>query len=247
MTTLSKTEYLDNEIAKYNSTKGGLKYYDCPKCLNKGFVAFAQDGQFAIEACDCNAIRESYKQMELSGIPADYKLESYEVAEQWQEEVLKSAYKYVKAPNGWFFIGGQVGCGKSLICTGIVRKLIEQGNGARYMLWRDESTKLKANVNNTEIYTELIEPLKTAKVLYIDDFLKTERGTEPTKADLNLAFEILNARYNRKDLLTLISTEFYVKEVLGMDEALGSRIFERSKDFRHNIRRDVNRNYRLRE
>ena len=178
-----------------------------------------------------------------SGINEDYTLEAYNVEEGWQKRVLEKAKEYLANPVGWFYVGGQVGSGKSHICTGIVRELIEVGNEARYMLWRDESTKLKANVNHPEDYANLIEPLKTVKVLYIDDFWKSNTGT-PTVADVNLAFEILNARYNRKDLITIISSEFYLDELMEVDEAVGSRIFERAKDNRLDIARDGKRNYR---
>ena len=37
-----------------------------------------------------------------------------------------------------------------------------------------------------------------------------------------------------------------VKDLLAMDEAVGSRIYERSKDFQINIAPDIKKNYRLR-
>ena len=80
------------------------------------------------------------------------------------------------AQNRMVFAGGQVGCGKTHICTGIVRELIKQGREARYMLWRDESTAIKATVKYPEEYAALVEPLKTVDVLYIDDFLKPTAG-----------------------------------------------------------------------
>jgi DNA replication protein DnaC len=159
--------------------------------------------------------------------------------------VVAKAKEYVGEPKGWFYMGGQVGCGKTHICTSIVRELIEAGNEARYMLWREVSTKLKACVNNPEEYAGIIEPLKTVKVLYIDDFWKTNTD-KPTTADANLAFEILNARYNRKDLITIISSEYYLCELADIDEAVGSRIYERAKENRLDIARDKSRNYRSR-
>lgn len=236
----------ERSVASYNAEMGTLKYYDCPKCNNRGYIAIIENGTMVMQPCDCKEIRKSLRLIAESGINEDYKLETFNATEKWQQNILECAYRFLVEPKGWFFIGGQVGSGKTHICTGIVRKLIDAGNPARYMLWRDESTRLKASVNNPAEYAELIEPLKTIKVLYIDDFFKTNNQATPTPADVNLAFEILNARYNRKDLITLISSEFHVDEIARVDEAVGSRICERSFDWQQNITRDKKRNYRMR-
>lgn len=104
------------------------------------------------------------------------------------------------------------------------------------MLWRDASTRLKGLVNMVYDYEQEIQALKEADVLYIDDFFKTginKNGTieKPSEADIKLAHEILNVRYMRRDLITIISSEFMVEEILDFDEAVGSRIFERSKGY----------------
>ena len=231
------------EANDYNVKEGNLKHYDCHKCKNKGYIAVVNDDVMAMAYCSCRTIRLSRRLLAESGINEDYTLETYNPSEEWQKRILVKAKAYLVNPQGWFYMGGQVGSGKTHICTGIVRELIEFGNEARYMLWRDDSTKLKANVNHPEDYANLIEPLKTVKVLYIDDFWKSNTG-EPTVADVNLAFEILNARYNRKDLITIISSEYYLDELMEVDEAVGSRIFERARDNRLDVARDGKRNYR---
>lgn len=99
----------------------------------------------------------------------------------------------------------------------------------RYMLWRDVSVQAKAVVNDEEAYSKIVEPLKRVTVLYIDDLFKTGRGQAPTVGDVNLAFEILNARYNDSRKITIISTELPMEELLNIDEAVGGRIYERSK------------------
>ena len=109
----------------------------------------------------------------------------------------------------------------------------------RYFLWRDEAPKLKALVNDREEYERIIEQVKRVDVLYIDDFFK---GTV-TPADINLAFEILNSRYNSDKLITIISTEMTIENILSLDEAVGSRIYERCKGFYIKTPKD---NWRLR-
>ena len=108
---------------------------------------------------------------------------------------------------------------------------MERGIDTRYMLWKDASVQAKAAVNDEAEYRRLVEPLKRIKCLYIDDFFKIGKGQEPTTGDVNLAFEILNSRYNDSGKITIISTERDMEKLLEIDEAVGSRIYERSKDF----------------
>ena len=114
---------------------------------------------------------------------------------------------------------------------------------ARYMLWRDDAAKLKAMVNDRE-YGEAMSRLKQVDVLYIDDFLKTPPGTSPTAGDINLAFELLNHRYN-SGRLTVISSEKTIDDIIRVDPALGSRIFEASRGHGVIIGEHPGRNYRL--
>ena len=92
-----------------------------------------------------------------------------------------------------------------------------------------------------------MEAFKTKKVLYIDDLFKSERGKSPTTSDINIAFEILNARYNNPDLITILSSEKILKEILGIDEAIGSRIFQRVGSYIPELNKNPKMNMRLRE
>lgn len=241
---LSYSDEQQRQIDAYNALPGELDGYDCKDCKNRGYIAVMRKGEMSLTECRCMPIRRSLARIRKSGINEFYTLGNFQAREDWQKVFCRSAYSFVALPTGWFFAGGQVGCGKTHICTGIVRKLIETGKEARYMLWRDESTVIKASVKYPEEYAALVEPLKTVDVLYLDDFLKTNNG-QPTIADFNLAFEILNARYNRTNLITIISSEFYLDEIVDMDEAVGSRIFERARYYINNIQRDKRKNYRI--
>ena len=84
-------------------------------------------------------------------------------------------------------------------------------------------------------------------VLYIDDFLKTRHGALPTDGDINLAFEIINARYNNRALRTIFSGERGLNEIMELDEALGSRIYQRCGKYKLKIGWGEGRNYRTRE
>jgi len=223
------------KAATLNETEGTLTGCDCDICKNKGYIAVVKDGNIVLRDCDCMPRRRSLLRIERSGLKStlhECTFETFQTLEKWQEEAKAKAMKYVTYHDGkWFLASGSVGGGKTHLCTAICGQFLEQGYEVRYMLWRDEIVKLKASVVDMGEYERLITPLKTVKVLYIDDFFKTERGVKPTTADINLAFEILNARYVDRKLLTIISTERTPEELLDIDEAVGSRIYERSRGY----------------
>lgn len=103
------------------------------------------------------------------------------------------------------------------------------------MLWCDVSVLAKAVVNDEAEYYRTVNPLKTVQVRYIDDLFKAEKDergvAKVTPTDINLAFEIINFRYNDSKKLTIISAERGVGDLLGLDDAVVTRIYEGSKDF----------------
>lgn len=173
-----------------------------------------------------------------------YTFEAWNVGERWQAEILRMAQEYAANPAGWFFLAGRPGTGKTHLCTAICGNLIQRGYRTRYSLWRDFCVKAKSIVNDDgQQYEALIKPLKSVRVLYIDDLFKTGKGAIPTTGDVNLAFELLNSRYNDESKLTIISSELTANQILEIDEATGSRIVERSKNNYADL--SARQNYRL--
>lgn len=179
-----------------------------------------------------------------------YTFGAYETPEKWQQTAKQTALDYLTDHERWFVVAGTVGSGKTHLCTAICGGLLDTGLEVRYMLWRDHGVQIKAIVNDSEAYAEMVEPLKRVRVLYIDDFWKAARDEngkpKVTPGDINLAFEILNARYNRKDLVTIISTELAIEQIMDIDEAIGSRIYERSRGCYLRLDK-AGRNWRLKE
>lgn len=231
--------------------------YDCPKCRNKQtifYLAENQDGSPRIvgRACKCAETRASIRKMQRSGlgnIIADNQFDKYEASAPWQQTLKEAAQAYAGTLQGWFFVGGQSGAGKTHLCTAICREALLKGKGVAYMMWRDDAPKLKAKVNDSD-YGAAVDSFKKADVLYIDDLFKAGQqdghGAKPTSADINLAFEIINHRYVGK-LPTIISTEFTLDELIELDEATAGRIAERSGACTWSIQKDRKKNYRLRQ
>lgn len=208
----------------------GLGGVECEKCGNTGtiIIKYPNEMLYAKE-CECMNKRRYLKRLRESGL-ADifprYTFERYETPDPARKKAKQKALAYCDADPAWFYISGKSGSGKSHLCAAICGRLIEKQE-VYYMSWRDESVKLKAEVMDTERYEKHIKKLKTVSCLYIDDFLK---GSD-SDADIRLAFEILNARYSNTKLRTIISSEWDIKKVLERDEALGGRIYERSRGY----------------
>jgi DNA replication protein DnaC len=249
MSDFDNAKYLQRKADEENEQEGNLKGIDCRKCKNKGHISIVKDGELMWQMCECNKARKSLLLIEQSGLKPlldEYTFEKYEATEPWQKNALSMAQNFVEYGEGnWLFFGGMSGSGKSHLCTAICGELLKRGKAVKYMMWKDEATKLKSLVTDSYEYGKLIDELKSVDVLYIDDFLKVQRGKQPTEADVNLAFEILNYRYANKSL-TLISTEKTIDEIISLDDALGGRIYQMSKNYSMNIAYDRNKNFRLR-
>lgn len=249
---LSFDELAQLTANSYNRQRGDLSGYNCEICKNKGLVACVEGSREFMRVCACMEIRNSMQRIQKSGLSTLLEkctFESYVALNEWQRQAKSIAMRFVdNHPHSeWMFVGGQVGAGKTHLCTAAVGKFLKAGKSSRYMLWRDDSVRLKAIVNNDAEYAAAINPLKTADVLYIDDFFKTEKNKSPTTADINLAHELLNYRYINRNLVTIISSELFIDDLIDIDQAVGSRIYELSKEnYCFHISYDKEKNYRLR-
>lgn len=247
-----KCESENNQEGHLHESDG----YNCPICKNKGYYVkpnlYLNDYSEIQCACKCRKIRKTIRSLNRSGLAdvvRDYTFDKYIVTEAWQQVVKETAQRYLQNTEGkWFYFGGATGSGKSHICTAIAVSLIKRDMEVKYMLWRDEASKLKSKVNDPT-YFELIKEYKDIDVLYIDDLFKTGKSDgqtfqRPTQGDINLAFEIINSRYVQKKI-TIISSECTLNDLLDIDEAVAGRIKQKCGDFLLSIAPDREKNYRL--
>lgn len=221
----------------------GLGGVNCPICNNTGLTKRIDENGFLYSSeCECMPKRRSMKYIRNSGLQElfnRYTFDSYKTDDNEKRKTIKErAIKYANAKTrAWWFIGGKSGSGKTHICTAICKTLLDRGIEVRYIVWRDFAREMKAIVND-DSYSERLNRLKNVKVLYIDDLFKGKY----TEADINLAFELINARYNGIGR-TLISSEFTINQICDIDEAIGGRIKEMSKGYQGG---SPDENYRLR-
>lgn len=242
---------LKMKVKGYNELTGDLKGYDCSKCRNRGKIAeINEDGKLVFYECSCMKIRKSLSLADASGFGKNIlkmRFENFEAKEPWQIQILEAARAYGENPEGWFLLCGQSGSGKTHICTAIGGRQLHKGHEVQYLSWRDEISSLKS-IGEPEQRQKRMEKIKTAEMLCVDDLFKGGGGMDngqPTAADVNTAFEILNYRYNN-DLPTVISTEKSPQVLEKIDEALACRILESAGDNTFYIRKNPARNYRMR-
>lgn len=242
-------EYERKRVEMANQIPGKLTGYDCKLCLNRGYTTEMKENGIVIRVeCKCMKTRRSLSRLKRSGLSnlvKDSKFDLFETDTKWREEAKSLAQKFANNPDGhWFFASGTPGCGKTHLCVAICREFMLKGMETRYVLWMDTVKKLKSVVNTDE-YQEILDTLRTVKVLYIDDLLKVARNQEPSTADISIACELINDRYIDKNLITVISTERSPEELMKFDCSMWSRIYQRSKGFSF-IARGDDKNWRLR-
>lgn len=237
----------------FNALVGELTGMDCPKCKNRGTVAFPKgDGSIFTRECGCMRARRCFWEMERSGLKNSIReltFEAFTATEPWQQALKAGAMAYVEKPEGWLLFCGQSGSGKTHLATAVCRARLLAGDEVRYMSWRDRVAELKALSLDSDRREALLDGYKKAQLLYIDDLYKVGRAPDgsvnPSGADVSLAFEMINYRYINR-LPTVISTERLPRELVDIDEATGSRILERAEKNSYAVERDQKRNYRLR-
>lgn len=241
------------QVDGLNEASGDLQDgFDCPICRNKGCTFYAdENGSIHSIECQCMGRRKAIRAVKSSG--ADTLLQKHTFANYthstaWQDNIYRKALQFAEKDSGTWFIGGQIGCGKTSISIAILNRLLERSKNCRYYVW----DSLYKNINNLMInddyaYQKKIQELSNIEVLYLDDFIRTTY----TEAEIKTAFEIINNRYmanlGGKHLITLISSQRTMLELMSVDEAIASRICEIGVQYVTSIDKDEAKNWRMKQ
>ena len=134
---------------------------------------------------------------------------------------------------------GQSGCGKTHLLMAVANQLMNTGVPLLYFPFVEGFNEIKSNFDEMEAK---INKMQTIDVLFIDDLFKGR--TQPTAFQLEQMFAVINYRY-MNNLPMLISSEKSIQEIIQFDEAIGSRIYEMTREYRVELKgKDLN--YRLR-
>ncbi|WP_238860945.1 ATP-binding protein [Clostridium sp. YIM B02569] len=225
--------------------------YKCELCRDTGYIITPQiDKQPLMTPCKCLENEKIKRLWQNSGINTDNLGKSFSNFEEWSnksKEMKSKAIEYYKSFNtlrterrNSILLCGNPGSGKTHMALALANNFLKKDIRVVYMPYRDIVTSLKQNMIDEEYYKKTLSKYQTCEVLLLDDLYKGKVN----ETDINIMFELINYRY-LNHLPLIVSTEFTVEKLLSFDEAIGSRIYEMSKDFIVEIEGTEN-NYRLR-
>lgn len=162
--------------------------------------------------------------------------------EAWQTEMYMCLLEFLKDQDReWFYFGGQTGSGKTMLCSAVCKEFF-LGVGFKNIQWNDENMR-EAKWNKK------IDDYKKAEVLFLDGLFKPVREngewSMPSKEEIEITREVLEYRKTHQ-LMTFITSERYLSEMLEADEQIGMLIFAgtKGKHF-YDVKREASRNYRI--
>ena len=208
--------------------------YKCNKCRDMLFI-IQSDG--TAKECECRSLRIAEEKLKASGVSEEFRKKTFENFDYEKSIEVMEAFMKAKSysknfekirvtrKNSVMFIG-QVGSGKTHLAIAISNVLLDKGIGVIYMPYRDSITNLKQSILNAENYQREINKYKNAQVLLIDDLFKGD----VTASDIKTMYEIINYRYF-KSLPIITTSEKSVDDLIEIDEAIGSRLYEMSKNY----------------
>lgn len=231
------------------------KSYSCYACKDKGFILenipdLNEDGTQRVwpkgqlkfietmKDCTCSKKRQSTHLTNFSEITDEFKKMTFSnFMLEGKPEVIDGAYRcavdYFKAFDqikgercNSICLLGQPGAGKTHLLTALANNLIlKKQVSVLYFPFVEGFNDLK---DDFDLLEEKLTKMKRVGVLFIDDLFK---GRDfPTQFQLEQMFAVINYRYlNHKPIM--ISSEKTVDELCEIDEALGTRIYQMSKEF----------------
>ena len=225
--------------------------YKCDRCCDTGWILVPQENRQPLAvSCECRGIEKVKNEWKYSGINVEMTKHTFANFKVWNEASQRAKdtatayytdFKEVRNERrNSILLCGQVGSGKTHLSVALGLNFLKQKIKVVYMPYRDVITKIKQNMLDQEYYIKTLSKYQLCEVLLIDDLFKGKIN----ESDINIVFEIINYRY-LNFLPIIVSSEFSIERLLNFDEAVGSRIYEMSKDYVVEIEKDMRNNYRL--
>jgi len=205
--------------------------------------------------CECVIRKRVERLMKASEITDDFKkmgfknfdtkgkpqviTDAYECATEYLQEFREIRHKRQNS----IALLGQPGAGKTHLLMSVANNLMKKLYvPVLYFPYVEGFSDLKDDFNLLE---EKLERMKQVDVLFIDDLFKPVKGKpRATEWQVEQTYAVVNYRYlNHKPIL--VSSELTIEELIEVDEALGTRIFQMCKDYTVIIPKNIKLNHRL--
>jgi DNA replication protein DnaC len=224
--------------------------YACKVCRDAGWVRLdvpVGDPRFGrLWPCECTLSqrerREADEKQRISNLDAftRHTFDDFEPV-PGTEEAFDAAYAYAREPDGWLFLHGGCGVGKTHLAVAAALELGKANGNVIFAVVPDLLDHLRATFDpaNGIAYDERFATIKGSYLLVLDD-LGTENTTPWAREKL---YQIFNHRYNER-LPTIVTSNRDHNE---LDERVVSRLLDRhltrdvridAEDFRRRGRPD---------
>ena len=167
----------------------------------------------------------------IAGIPALYEnkgLRDYEVRTESQQKALRLSKSYLENfaanPSRSMIVAGKAGTGKTHLCIGIIKNLMNRGLHCKYTTMDDMFASIKETYGNASNKTEeeVIQVYLAPSLLVLDEVGMSQL----TKTENSLLYRIINGRYV-DNKATLITTNLIIGELVNV---LGDRVMDRLRE-----------------
>jgi len=211
----------------------------CPICHGKGYYILdvpPGDPNFGRAIpCSCTLRRQRTKQMaswrnlsHMQALLSEMTFTNFRpdgaALSQDRRQNLHHAYqlarRFAEKPEGWLFLMGGYGCGKTHLAAAIANEVWQQGGDALFVVVPDLLDHLRAafHPNSTVSYDERFELVRTVPLLVLDDF-GSQSNTPWANEKL---YQIINFRYNAR-LPTVVTTNLALEDI---DPRVRSRLLD---------------------
>ena len=231
---------------------------NCPLCHDAGFlrvdVPVNHPSFGRIFPCQCKVRereqRDSDRLLRLSNLEAfaHYSFANFDHEVEGVEDAYRKAVQYARNPDGWIFLHGKCGVGKTHLAVAVALYAQEhQKLSVYFAVVPDLLDHLRATFDPKagEPYDELFSMIRGSGLLVLDD-LGTENTTPWAREKL---YQLVNHRYNER-LPTIITSnqdhKLIDERVLSrlLDTRLTTEIVVDAEDYRRRGRHDYVRGRR---
>jgi len=226
---------------------------DCPRCHGVGYlrrdlpVDHADFGRLEICTCRQAAVRAQIRSRlfslsrlgELEGMTFDTFQPRGRVGlgdEQQAsiEAAFNAARTYAGSLQGWLFLRGGYGCGKTHLAAAIGNECVNLGVPTLFLTVPDLLDALRSSFDSQDVtFEERFEQIRDAPLLILDDF-GTQSGTDWAREKL---YQLLNHRYTNR-MPTVLTTNLALEEIDGrmrsrlLDTSLVTQVVLHAPDYR---------------